>query len=239
MRAVFAAPRAPCSTESPYWKCVRSMHSASLKLGSSLKHFDSSLSCVLTHVVSPSCNLAAHTAICLYRVSWPVDHSPAAEMTSNRPIVLLGSGLETGHPDQARPCQVQLCYAEKQWSSLILSPSPVLLSLVPARIFLFLRVLGFFDWPMVVPFFSKKLCNWRAKPFEGLIVDRLAQRTVCTLTDEPRINQHCKKSLESLLIGKTELFRDENRSVMSSSTSTDVDHVHRLAAISSALLVPR
>ena len=38
-----------------------------------------------------------------------------------------------------------------------------------------------------------------------------------------------------MLIGKTELFRDENCSVLS--TSTDVDQVHHLGAISSALLV--
>ena len=85
-------------------------------------------------------------------------------------------------------------------------------------------------------FFRKKSCATAGQTFEGLTVDRLAQRTVCALTVEPRRNQHCKKSLESLLIGKTKLFRDENCSVLS--TSTDVDQVHRLAAISSALLVP-
>ena len=37
----------------------------------------------------------------------------------------------------------------------------------------------------------------------------------------PRGNQHCQKSLENLLIGKTEIFRDENCSPQS--TSTDVD----------------
>ena len=83
-------------------------------------------------------------------------------------------------------------------------------------------------------FFERKVVQLAGKPFEGLTVDRLPQRTVCALTVEPRRN-HCKKSLESLLIGKTELFRDANCSVL----STDVDQVDRLAAISSALLVPR
>ena len=86
-------------------------------------------------------------------------------------------------------------------------------------------------------FFERKVVQLAGKPFEGLTVDRLAQRTAGALTVEPTRNQHCKNSLESLLIGKTELFRDENCSVLS--TSTDVDQVHRLAAISSALLVPR
>ena len=52
----------------------------------------------------------------------------------NRPIVLLGSGFETGHPDQGQALFIQLCYAE---NSEALSTSPILLSLVPARIFLF------------------------------------------------------------------------------------------------------
>ena len=85
-------------------------------------------------------------------------------------------------------------------------------------------------------FFERKVVQLEGKLFEGLTVDRLAQRTVGAFTVEPIRNQHCKKSLESLLIGKTELFRDENCSLLS--TSTDVDQVHRLAAISQPFLLP-
>ena len=45
---------------------------------------------------------------------------------------------------------------------------------------------------MVVPFFfffERKVVQLADKPFEGLTVERLAQRTVCALTDEPRRNQ--------------------------------------------------
>ena len=83
----------------------------------------------------------------------------------------------------------------------------------------FLTVLGFFDWPMVVPFFfffffKRKVVQLAGKPFEGLTVDRFAQRTVgshCRTQEKPTLQE----SLESLLIGKNELFRDENCSVLS------------------------
>ena len=67
----------------------------------------------------------------------------------------------------------------KALNSLILSPSPVLLSLVPAGIFLFLTVLGFFDWPMVVLFFfSKKSCATG-----GQTLRRPDSRLTCTVSE--------------------------------------------------------
>ena len=61
----------------------------------------------------------------------------------NRPIVLSGSGLETGHPDQGPALFHTLCCAENseaRSSFVTLSSSGV-----PARIFFLLTVLGFFD----------------------------------------------------------------------------------------------
>ena len=70
-------------------------------------------------------------------------HNMIVRMTCNRPIVLLGSGLETGHPDQGPALFHTLCCAENSEarSSFVALSS----SRVPARIFLFLTVLGFFD----------------------------------------------------------------------------------------------
>ena len=158
----------------------------------------------------------------------------------NRPIVLLRSGLKTGHPDQdpalsynfAMLKTVKLAHLVTLFSSPVPCSCKNLSFSEGSWIFRLANGCSFLFF-----FFERKVVQLAGKPFEGLTVDRLAQRTVCALTDEPRRNQHCKKSLESLLIGKTELFRDENCSVLS--TSTDVNQVHRLAAISSALLVPR
>ena len=82
------------------------------------------------------------------------------------------------------------------------------------------------------------MCNWLVNPSKGSVtVGRLALRTVCALTVALEETNTAEKGLESMLIGKTEIFRDENCSALS--TSTDVDQLHRPAAISSALPVPR
>ena len=112
----------------------------------------------------------------------------------------LGSGLETGHPDQARPCSynfamlktVKLAYPVTLSSScscktLSFSDGSWIFRLADGCSFFF--------------FFKRNVVQLAGKPFEGLTVDRLAQRTVCALTVEPRRNQHCKRSPESLLIG--------------------------------------
>ena len=114
--------------------------------------------------------------------------------THNRPIVLLGSGLETGHPDQGPSLFIRIHFAVLKTvePAHLLPSSPVLLSHVPARICLFKAdgswifsigqcltlFLSFFFF-----FFGRKLCSWRVKPSKGSVsVDRLAKRTVCPLT---------------------------------------------------------
>ena len=72
-----------------------------------------------------------------------------------------------------------------------------------------------------------------------MTVHRLALRTVCALTVALEETNTAEKGLESMLIGKTEIFRYEFENCSALSTSTDVDQVHRQAAISSALPVPR
>ena len=134
-----------------------------------------------------------------------------------------------------------LCYAENSEAcSSFVNLSRVLLSHVPARIFLFkadgswiFRLAN--GWFFFV--FSKKVVQLAGKPFEGLSDSRSTctahlMRSPCC----PRRNQHCYKSLESWLIGKTEIFRDQ--------LSSEHEHgcqsgMHRLATFSSALPVPR
>ena len=74
--------------------------------------------------------------------------NPAVKLkiTENRPIVLLGSGLQMGHPNRAVPSIIHFArYAEKVKLAHLLPPSPVLLLYLSLGIFLFLTVLGFFD----------------------------------------------------------------------------------------------
>ena len=69
-------------------------------------------------------------------------------------------------------------------------------------------------------FLEREVVQLAGKPCADLTVDRLAQRTVYMRSHwRTSRNQHCKKSLESLLIGKTKLFRDENCSVL-------IEHEH-------------
>ena len=86
-------------------------------------------------------------------------------MHLNRPIVLLGSGLETGHPDQGPGLFIHFAMLKTVKPAHLLSTSPDEFS---CRMFLQesfswrLTVLGFFDWPMAVIFcsffFSKESC---------------------------------------------------------------------------------
>ena len=83
----------------------------------------------------------------------------------NRPIVLLRSGLETGHPDQGPALFMHFAMLKIVKLAHLLSTSPEF----SCRMFLQksfssrLTVLGFFDWPMAVCvcfffFFSKESC---------------------------------------------------------------------------------
>ena len=74
------------------------------------------------------------------------------------------------------------------------------------------------------------------KPFESLTVDGLAPRTVCVLTVTLEETNTARK-VWKLAYSQDRNLCDENCSALS--TSTDVDQVHRLAEISSALPVPR
>ena len=164
-------------------------------------------------------------------------------MLADRPIVLLGSGLETGHPDQSSACSYNFAMLKKKWSSLILSPSsssPVSCSC---------KNLSFSDGSWIFRlandcsffFFRKKSCATG-----GQTLRRADSRSTCTAH---RRRSHCRTHKRKPLLQEKSrklaywqdrnsfASRDENCSVLS--TSTDVDQVHRLAAISSALLVPR
>ena len=120
--------------------------------------------------------------------------TPRSLVGRNRPIVLLGSGLETGHPDQGPALSYNFAMLKtvKLAHLITLSSSPVPCSCENLSfsegywIFRLANGCSFF-------FFESKVVQLAGKPFEGLTVDRLAQRTVCALTDEPRRNQHCKK----------------------------------------------
>ena len=151
-------------------------------------------------------------------------------------MVLLGSGLEMGHPDQGPPLFTHFAMQKTVKLAHLLSPSPVLLWHVPARIFLFkadgswiFRLAnGFFF------FFSKESLatgtqNLR-KPDSRSICTAHRMRSHCC----PGRNQHCCKSPESLLI----LARPKSFATKFAQHA-DVDQVHRLAAISSALPVLR
>ena len=90
------------------------------------------------------------------------------------------------------------------------SPESSCRMLLQESFFSRLMVLGLFDWPMVVIFFRKKVVLLEGKLFEGLSDSRsicAAQRMPSHCC--PRRNQHSYKSLESWLIDKTEIFRDE------------------------------
>ena len=63
----------------------------------------------------------------------------------NRPIVLLGSGLEAGHPDRAADLFIHFAMLKMVKPAHLLPPSPVLLSPLPAGILPILTLLGFFD----------------------------------------------------------------------------------------------
>ena len=92
----------------------------------------------------------------------------------NRPIVLLGSGLETGPPDLAAALFIHF-WCWKQWSSLIFC-HPLQFSY---RIFL---QESFSSWWSCIfrltngYFFERKVVQLADKPFGGLAVDRLTQR---------------------------------------------------------------
>ena len=75
----------------------------------------------------------------------------------NRPIVLLGSGLETGHPEQGPALFIHFALLKivKLAIARLLSTSPEFsCRMFPQESFSSrLTVLGFFDWPMAVFFF--------------------------------------------------------------------------------------
>ena len=103
----------------------------------------------------------------------------------NRPIVLLGSGLETGHPEQGPAFFIHFAMLKIVNLARLLSTSPEFsCRMFPQESFSSrLTVLGFFDWPMALLFFEKKLCNWRVNLSKGSVtVDRLAQPTICAVT---------------------------------------------------------
>ena len=128
-------------------------------------------------------------------------------------------------------------FCSKQWSPLILSPSTVLLSmsLVPARIFLFLTVLGFFDWSMVVPFsfffFQKKSCATG-----GQTLRRPDSPSTCTAHRmrfhcRTQKKQHCKKKSRKLAywqdrtLSRRKLLSSEHEHGCRSSTSPGCDQL--------------
>ena len=130
-------------------------------------------------------------------------HTWKLHLNCNRPIVLLGSGLETGHPDQG-PYNLQLTHTTSYNFAMLKTVKLAhLVTLFSSPVPCSYKNLSFSDGSWIFrlangcSFFFFQLAG---KPFEGLTVDRLAQRTVCALTVEPRRNQHCKWSLESLLI---------------------------------------
>ena len=107
---------------------------------------------------------------------------------TNRPIVLLGSGLETGHPDHSPALFIHFAMLKVVKILLIfcqrLLCSPVTCSCknlsLQGRRFLDFSIVR---WLFFFFFFERKLCNWRVNLSKGLVtVDRLAQRTVCALT---------------------------------------------------------
>ena len=123
-----------------------------------------------------------------------------------------------------------LCYAENsdgRLSFVTLSSSPIA-CICSARIFLF-KADGSWIFRLangcffLFCFLSKrKLCNWRANPSKApLTCTAHRMRPHCW----PRRNQHCKKSLESLLIGKIEIFRDEHEHGCRSSASPGCDQL--------------
>ena len=81
------------------------------------------------------------------RCSIPAGQVEPIQCKDNRLIVLLGSGLETGHPDRAADLFIHFAMLKtvKLADRSSFATSPVLLSRLPAGIFLFLTVLGFFN----------------------------------------------------------------------------------------------
>ena len=143
-----------------------------------------------------------------------------------------------GHPDQGPALFIHFAMLKIVKLAHLLSTTPefscrmILQESFSSR----LTVLVFFDWPMAgffFFFFLKESCATGA----GLSDSRSTctahrMRSHCC----PRRNQHCSKSLESWLTGKTEIFRDE---LSSEHEHGCVDLMVRLAAFSSALPVPR
>ena len=101
--------------------------------------------------------------------------SSTAWFLPNRPIVLLGSGLETGHPDQARPCHVQLCYAENSEARSSYHPLQFSCPLFLQESFFFWGFLDFSIGQWLFLFFFRKSCATG-----GQTLRRLDSRSTCT-----------------------------------------------------------
>ena len=102
----------------------------------------------------------------------------------NRPIVLLGSGFETEHPDQGQALFTQLCFAENSEARSSCHPLQLSCPLFLQESFSFQTVVGFFDWQMVVPsFLFSKSCATG-----GQTLRRPDNRSTCTAH---RMRSHC------------------------------------------------
>ena len=81
-------------------------------------------------------------------------------------------------------------------------------------------------------FFEREVVQLAGKPFAGLTVDRLAQRTVCALTDEPRRNpatlQEKSRKLaywQDQTLSRRKLLSSEHEHGCRSSTSPGCDQL--------------
>ena len=149
-----------------------------------------------THIAADSrrrCPEPRSRAIIVQMVYWCNQRQTGEKKTcsGNRPNVLLGSGLESGRPDQGLALFIHFAMQKTVKLAHLLSPSPVLLWHVPARIFLF-KADGFwiFEWPMVF-LFSKESYGTGAQTLRKL--DSRSTWTAHHMRSHccPRRNQHC------------------------------------------------
>ena len=104
----------------------------------------------------------------------------------NRPIVLLGSGLETGHQDQGPAWFIQLCYAENSEARSSCHPLQFSCPFFLQESFFFRRFLDFSigQWLFLFFFFRKKSCATG-----GQTLRRPDSRSICTAH---RRRSHCR-----------------------------------------------
>ena len=103
----------------------------------------------------------------------------------NRQNVLVGSGLKTGHPDEAATLFIHFAILKTAKLAHLLPPSLVVLSCLPAGIFLFLTFLIFRLTNACSFSLERKVAHLAGKPFGGLTVEaRIGLRSALTVVFE-------------------------------------------------------